>query len=389
MLLGKVNEEEVKMKKSLNIGIVLYPTFGGSGVVATELGMALAEKGHHIHLISYNQPVRLDRFVENVKYHEVNIPAYPLFEYHPYETALTSKIVNVTLNEKLDLLHVHYAIPHASAALMAKHILAEKGISLPLICTLHGTDITLVGKDSSYKPVITYAINHCDVITAVSESLRQDTLRHFDIKKDIRVIYNFIDVSLYQNKPEECMRKYAAPHGEKIIMHVSNFRPVKRIPDIIRAFAIIKKAVPSRLVLIGDGPERQMVEDLVNELGLTDDVLFFGKLKSTESILHCADLFVLASDAESFGVSALEAMASGVPVISSAVGGVPEVQVDGETGFLYPVGQYEALAQKAIHLLTNPILHAACKEAAKKRAQAFDIHTILPLYEDLYYSLMN
>ncbi|MBE2246517.1 MAG: N-acetyl-alpha-D-glucosaminyl L-malate synthase BshA [Candidatus Competibacteraceae bacterium] len=377
------------MNASLNIGIVLYPTFGGSGVVATELGMALAKKGHQVHFISYSQPVRLDRFVQNVFYHEVNIPAYPLFEYHPYETALTSKIVNVALHEKLDLLHVHYAIPHASAAIMAKNILADKGMSLPLVCTLHGTDITLVGKDSSYKPVINYSINHCDIVTAVSDSLKRDTYKHFEVSKAIRVIYNFIDVALYRPSQQDCIRKFAAPNDEKIIMHVSNFRPVKRIPDIIRAFAIIREQVSSRLVLIGDGPDRQTVEDLASELGVADDVLFLGKLKSTENILHCADLFVLASEAESFGVSALEAMASGVPVISSDVGGVPEVQKHGETGFLFPIGDFETLARQSILLLKDPLLHARCSRAAKERAGLFDIHTILPQYENLYYDLLK
>jgi N-acetyl-alpha-D-glucosaminyl L-malate synthase BshA len=364
--------------------MVLYPTFGGSGVVATELGMALARKGHQIHFISYSQPVRLDRFMENVFYHEVNIPSYPLFEYHPYETALTSKIVNVALHEKLDVLHVHYAIPHASVALLAKQILLTKGMHLPIICTLHGTDITLVGKDSSYKPVITYAINQSDAVTAVSESLRQDTLRHFEVTNDIRVIYNFIDTSLYQFNPDDCIKKITSPNGEKVIMHISNFRPVKRIPDVIRAFALIRKDIPSKLVMIGDGPERQPAEDLATELGITQDVIFLGKIKSTENILPCADLFLLPSDAESFGVSALEAMASGVPVISTNVGGVPEVQVHGETGFLSKVGDYADMAKNAIYILQDEERHRQFAKKAKERAEQFDLKKILPVYENLY-----
>lgn len=368
----------------MKIGIVLYPTFGGSGVVATELGMALARKGHQIHFISYSQPVRLDRFMENVFYHEVNIPSYPLFEYNPFETALTSKIVNVSLHEKLDVLHVHYAIPHASVALLAKQILLTKGMQLPIICTLHGTDITLVGKDSSYKPVITYAINQSDAVTAVSESLRQDTLRHFEVTNNIRVIYNFIDTSLYQLNPNECIKKFTSPNGEKVIMHISNFRPVKRILDVIRAFELIKKSIPSKLVMIGDGPERQPAEDLATELGIAMDVIFLGKIKSTENILPCADLFILPSDAESFGVSALEAMASGVPVISTNVGGVPEVQIHGKTGFLSNVGDYTDMAKNAIYILENEERHQLFAKNAKIRAADFDLKKILPAYENLY-----
>ncbi len=368
----------------MKIGMVLYPTFGGSGVVATELGMALARKGHQIHFISYSQPVRLDRFMENVFYHEVNIPSYPLFEYHPYETALTSKIVNVALHEKLDVLHVHYAIPHASVAFLAKQILLTKGIHLPIICTLHGTDITLVGKDSSYKPVITYAINQSDAVTAVSESLRQDTLKHFEVTNDIRVIYNFIDTSRYQFNPDNCIKKITSPNGEKVIMHISNFRPVKRIPDVIRAFALIRKDIPSKLVMIGDGPERQLAEDLAKELNITQDVIFLGKIKSTENILPCADLFILPSDAESFGVSALEAMASGVPVISTNVGGVPEVQLHGETGFLSNVGDYADMAKNAIYILQHEEVHQQFAKQARERARNFDTKIILPMYEKLY-----
>lgn len=368
----------------MKIGIVLYPTFGGSGVVATELGMTLARKGHQIHFISYSQPVRLDRFLENVFYHEVNIPSYPLFEYNPYETALTSKIVNVALHEKLDILHVHYAIPHASVALLAKQILQSKGMHIPIVCTLHGTDITLVGKDSSYKPVITYAINQSDAVTAVSESLKQDTLRHFEVTNEIHVIYNFIDTSLYKFNPENCIKKLTSPNGEKVIMHISNFRPVKRIPDVIRAFELIRKEIPSKLVMIGDGPERQPAEDLAKELDISQDIIFLGKIKSTENILPCADLFILPSDTESFGVSALEAMASGVPVISTNVGGIPEVQIHGKTGFLSNVGDYADMAKNAIYILENEERHQLFAKNAKIRAADFDLKKIIPAYENLY-----
>jgi N-acetyl-alpha-D-glucosaminyl L-malate synthase BshA len=373
----------------MKIGMVLYPTFGGSGVVATELGMELARKGHQIHFISYSQPVRLDRFMENVFYHEVHIPNYPLFEYMPYETALTSMIVNVALHEQLDVLHVHYAIPHASVALLAKQILLTKGMHLPIICTLHGTDITLVGKDSSYKPVITYAINQSDAVTAVSQSLKNDTLKHFEVTNEIQVIYNFLDMKLYAHPQDDCIKRVTSPNGEKVIMHISNFRPVKRIPDIIRAFQIIRKSVASKLVLIGDGPERPVAEDLVKELNMENDVLFFGKIKSTESILPCADLFMLPSDAESFGVSALEAMASGVPVISTNVGGMPEVQQHGVTGFLSNVGDYKDMAANAIRLLTDETLHHQFSEQSKKRAAEFDVLKILPQYEVLYQSVIS
>lgn len=374
--------------KKLKIGIVLYPTFGGSGVLATELGLALAKKGHQIHFISYSQPARLDSYIENVHYHEVSIPAYPLFEFAPYEVALTSKLVNVTLHEGLDIIHAHYAIPHASAAYMAKQILLTHGINVPIVCTLHGTDITLVGRDSSYKPVITFAINHSDAVTAVSQSLKNDTLNHFDIKKNIEVIYNFIDTSRYiVYNPDECIRKKIAPGGEKLIMHMSNFRPVKRIPDLIRAFQIIQKSIPAKLVLIGDGPERQIAEDLVHQLRLNDHVNFIGKIKSAEQVLPCADLFMLPSDAESFGLSSLEAMASGVPVISTNAGGVPEVMIHGETGFLSKVGDYEDMAKNAIYILEDQSRHNLFREKAKERARFFDITNILPQYEKLYYTL--
>jgi L-malate glycosyltransferase len=370
--------------KKLKIGIVLYPTFGGSGVLATELGLALAKKGHQIHFISYNQPARLDNYIENVFYHEVLIPAYPLFEFAPYEVALTSKLVNVTLHEGLDIIHAHYAIPHASAAYMAKQILLTHGINVPIVCTLHGTDITLVGRDSSYKPVITFAINHSDAVTAVSQSLKDDTLNHFDITKEIQVIYNFIDTSKYIYKPDECIKKRIAPDGERLIMHMSNFRPVKRIPDIIKAFDIIRKTIPSKLIMIGDGPERPAAEDLANRLGISEHVNFIGKIQSAEQILPCGDLYFLPSDSESFGLSSLEAMASGVPVISTNAGGVPEVMIQGKTGFMSNVGDYEDMAKNAIYILEDENRFQEFRKNAKEHAFKFDITNILPQYEDLY-----
>lgn len=373
----------------MKIGIVLYPTFGGSGVVATELGIALAKKGHKIHFISYNQPVRMDHFTENVFYHEVHIPTYPLFDFHPYEVALTSKLVNVTLHEKLDILHVHYAIPHASAAYLAKQILLSEGVKIPIICTLHGTDITLVGKDSSYKPVITFAINNSDGVTAVSQSLKDDTLSHFKITNEIHVIHNFIDTTLYRYNPDDCIKKYTSPKGEKIIMHVSNFRKVKRIPDIIKAFAIIHKKIPSKLVMIGDGPERQPAEDLSVQMGISGDVIFLGKIKNTVNVLPCADLFMLPSDSESFGLSALEALASGVPVIGTEAGGMPEVHIHGKTGFLSKIGDYEDMAKNAIYILEDDNRHEIFKQEAIKRSKQFDIGRILPNYENLYRDLIE
>lgn len=374
----------------MNIGIVLYPTFGGSGVVATELGMALAKKGHKIHFISYQQPARLDSFLENVFYHEVNTPSYPLFDFSPYEVALTSKLVDVALHEKLDVIHVHYAIPHASAAYLAQQILKSHHYYVPVICTLHGTDITLVGKDASYKPVITFAINNVDAVTAVSEDLKQDTLKHFDITNQIHVIYNFIDNNLYQTQPtDDCLRRATAPQGEKIIMHVSNFREVKRIPDAVRAFHLIREKIPAKLVLVGDGPERPVVQDLVKELQLTEHVSFLGKIKSTEKILPCADLFLLPSATESFGVSALEALACGVPVVATNAGGTKEVQKDGVTGFLCNVGDYKTMAEKSIYILENEERLQTFKKQAKIQALNFDLQALLPQYEDLYETVIR
>ena len=369
----------------MKIGIVCYPTFGGSGVVATELGKALALKGHQIHFITYSQPVRLDLFSENIFYHEVSVSDYPLFEYQPYELELSSKLVNVVKYEKLDLLHVHYAIPHASAAYMAKQILASQGIHIPFITTLHGTDITLVGKDASFEPVITFAINQSDAVTAVSESLKQDTYKFFNTKKEINVIPNFICVDDY-NKIDLtiCNRKMYAPYGEKLLIHVSNFRKVKRVDDVLRVFDKVRKKIPSKLILVGDGPERNNIEKLCRELDTCGDIRSLGKIKNPEQVLCIADLFLLTSETESFGLSALEAMAAKVPVISTNTGGIPEVNVHGYSGYLSNVGDVDDMSKNAIHILEDEKRHAQFKANAYEQAKKFDIKKILPLYEKLY-----
>jgi L-malate glycosyltransferase len=376
----------------MNIGIVGYPTFGGSGVVATELGKALAKKGHNIHFITYNQPARLEELTPHIFYHEVSPADYPLFDYLPYEAALSSKIVDVARFEKLDVLHVHYAIPHASAAYMAKEILKTHGIHLPFITTLHGTDITLVGRDPSYEPVITFAINQSDVVTSVSESLKQDTYTHFKISREIKVVPNFVCTDLYREAREklspEVVKQYA-PNGEKILMHISNFRPVKRVEDVVRVFDRVRKKIPAKLLLVGDGPERQKIENLCRELGTCNDIFFIGKIKSTEQALAMADLFLLTSASESFGLSALEAMASGVPVISTNTGGSPEVNVHGKTGFMANVGDVDAMANYAIQILENENSLQQFRKGAIEQSMNFDIRKILPLYEELYRSLIK
>lgn len=368
----------------MRIGIVCYPTFGGSGVVATELGKALADKGHRVHFITYSQPVRLDYFSENISYHEVTIAKYPLFDYVPYETALTSKLVDVARFEGLDVLHVHYAIPHASVAYMAKQILAAQGIILPVVTTLHGTDITLVGKDSSYEPVVTFAINHSDGVTAVSDSLRQDTFNNFKITKHIEVIPNFIDLQRFSKKTKDHFRKAIAPNGERLIMHTSNFRKVKRVQDVVQVFSRIRKEIPAKLLLIGDGPERHNIEQLCRDLNLCDDIRFLGKQELVEEILSIADLFIMPSETESFGLAALEAMACQVPVISSNAGGMPELNVQGVTGFMSEVGDVEDMAANAIRMLKDDQILKTFKQHALKRAADFDIHRILPMYEQMY-----
>lgn len=373
----------------MKIGIVCYPTFGGSGVIATELGKALAEKGHQIHFITYSQPVRLDFFSENISYHEVEISKYPLFEYAPYETALTSKLVDVVKYEKLDLLHVHYAIPHASVAYFAKQILAEQGIHIPVVTTLHGTDITLVGRDASYEPVVTFAINHSDGITTVSDSLRKDTYHNFKITKDIEVIPNFIDLKRFSKKAKDHFKKAIASSGEKLVVHTSNFRKVKRVQDVVYTFERIARQLPSKLLLIGDGPERTTIEKLCRELAVCEQIRFLGKQDAIEEILSVSDLFIMPSESESFGLAALEAMACQVPVISTNTGGMPELNVHGVTGFMSNVGDVDDMAKNAVYILSNNHRLAEFKSNALKRAMEFDINVIMPLYENYYRKILE
>jgi L-malate glycosyltransferase len=368
----------------MKIGIVCYPTFGGSGVLATELGKALAQKGHMVHFITYQQPVRLNGFIPNIFYHEVQVPTYPLFDYPPYETALASTMVDVIKNNDLDLLHVHYAIPHASAAYMAKQILKKEGKNIPVITTLHGTDITLVGRDKTYAPVVTFSINESDAITAVSQNLRDETFKHFKIEKEIEVIVNFVDVSRFNRKPIDAFKKVIAPNGERIFMHASNFRKIKRVQDVVQIFAEVNKQIPSKLLFVGDGPERSTAEDLARELGVCDEVRFLGKQEQMEDILAIADLFLLTSEYESFGLAALEAMAAGVPVISTNAGGLGEINIPGETGFLRDVGDIASMSQQAITILKDDATLQKFKEKAAAHAKKYDIANIIPLYERLY-----
>ncbi len=368
----------------MKIGIVCYPTFGGSGVVATELGKELADKGHLVHFITYNQPVRLGSFRKNVFYHEVNVSEYPLFDYPPYELVLASKMVEVVKHEQLDLLHVHYAIPHASAAYMAKKILAEEDIHVPVVTTLHGTDITLLGKDASFEPVISFAINKSDKVTAVSSSLKNDTYKLFGVNKDIEVIPNFIRIDQANYVPNEELRQNYAPNGEKIIAHISNFRPVKRIPDIIEVFNLVKKEVKAKLVLVGDGPDRSKVSQMCREYGICDDVLLVGKLKNPTEVLSISDLFMLPSEQESFGLAALEAMAAGVPVVSSNTGGIPELNRHGVSGMMSNLGDIEEMAKHCVYLLDSEKRLEKFKKQALKRAKEFDISKVLARYEKIY-----
>lgn len=367
----------------MKIGIVCYPTFGGSGVVATELGIGLARLGHEIHFITYRQPTRLDFFSENLYYHEVDIKSYPLFEHAPYELALASKMVSVVKYEKLDLLHVHYAIPHASAAFMAKQILKTQGIEIPVVTTLHGTDITLVGKDPSYEPVVTFSINNSDGVTAVSEDLRKETLEHFAINREIKVIPNFIDLKRFKKQRKDHFKLAICPQGEKLLVHTSNFRKVKRVQDVIRVFFELRKEIPAKLLLVGDGPERDSMERLCRELGTCDDIRFLGKLEAVEEVLSVADLFLMPSEKESFGLAALEAMACEVPVISSNAGGIPELNIHEQTGFVCEVGDIEDMTAKAKFIL-DPKELPRFKANALARAKEFDITKILPHYEEFY-----
>ncbi len=370
----------------MNIGIVCYPTFGGSGVVATELGKALALEGHNVHFITYSQPVRLSVFSGNIFYHEVTVSDYPLFDYPPYELALANKIVEVAKYSKLDLLHVHYAIPHASAAYMAKQMLAAEGISLPFITTLHGTDITLVGKDASFETAISFAINESDAVTAVSESLKQDTYFYFRsvAKKEIHVIPNFIQLDQYDFEQAKKDRHLYASEKQKILVHVSNFRKVKRVEDVLRMFDIVRKKIPSRLILVGDGPERSNIDRLCRELDTCAEILSLGKLVDPNGILAVADLFILPSETESFGLAALEAMAARVPVISTNTGGLPEINKQGFSGMLSNVGDVEDMAKNAIHILGDEKVLEQFKENAHKQAEKYDIKNILPIYVALY-----
>jgi len=373
----------------MKIGIVCYPTFGGSGVVATELGLGLADNGHDVHFITYKRPVRLTAFHANVYFHEVTSMEYPLFEYTPYETSLASKLVDVVRFEKLDILHVHYAIPHAAVAYMAKQILKSQGINIPIITTLHGTDITLVGTDSSFAPVVEFSINESDGVTAVSEHLRQETMNTFKLKKDIKVIHNFIDFSRFRKTNKDHFRKAIAPDGEKILVHISNFRKVKRVEDVIHIFERVSKRTKSKLLLIGDGPERKYMEELCRSLHLCEEIRFLGKQEAVEELLAIADLFVLPSENESFGLAALEAMACEVPVISSNAGGIPEVNIDGVTGYMCEVGDVDGMAARCIELLEDEESLAVFRKNAFKQAKRFDIHEILPSYENYYLEVIK
>lgn len=368
---------------NMKIGIVCYPTFGGSGVVATELGKGLAKLGHEIHFITYRQPSRLDFFSENLFYHEVDIKSYPLFEHAPYELALASKMVSVVKYEKLDLLHVHYAIPHASAAYMAKQILKTQGIHIPVVTTLHGTDITLVGKDPSYEPVVTFSINQSDGVTSVSEDLKRETYAHFEVTRDIEVIPNFIDLDRFKRQKKEHFKRAICPDGEKLLVHTSNFRKVKRVEDVIKIFFEVRKVIPAKLLLVGDGPERDRMERLSRELGTCDDTRFLGKLDAVEEVLSVADLFLMPSEKESFGLAALEAMACEVPILTSNAGGIPELNVDGVTGFACEIGDIQDMKEKALYILDEKNL-SAFKANALARAKEFDISEILPKYVAYY-----
>ncbi|PTX43058.1 N-acetyl-alpha-D-glucosaminyl L-malate synthase BshA [Christiangramia gaetbulicola] len=369
----------------MKIAIVCYPTFGGSGVVATELGLALSRRGHEIHFVTYKQPVRLETISSNIRFHEVNVPEYPLFHYQPYELALSSKLVNVVKNYGIELLHVHYAIPHAYAGYMAKKMLEEEGISIPMVTTLHGTDITLVGNHPFYKPAVTFSINNSDFVTSVSESLKEDTLKFFDIKKEIEVIPNFIDVSKFKQQIfTDCQRELMAHDDEKIITHVSNFRKVKRVEDVVKIFYEVQKNMKARLMMVGEGPERETAEQLVRELGIRERVLFLGQSNEIDKILCFSDLFLLPSETESFGLAALEAMVHSVPVISSNTGGLPEVNIGGFSGYLHDVGDVKGMAESAISILSDNDTLRRFKKQAGEAAEKFDINNIVPRYEELY-----
>ncbi|GLB51782.1 N-acetyl-alpha-D-glucosaminyl L-malate synthase BshA [Neptunitalea chrysea] len=368
----------------MKIGIVCYPTFGGSGVVATELGMALSKRGHEVHFITYKQPVRLALLGSKIHFHEVHVPKYPLFHYQPYELALSSKLVDMVKLHQIEILHVHYAIPHAYAGYMAKKMLQEEGIMIPMVTTLHGTDITLVGNHPFYKPAVTFSINKSDIVTSVSQSLKEDTLRLFDIKTDIHVIPNFIDVHEAPKTYTDCQRSMMANEGERIVTHISNFRKVKRIPDVINVFYKIQQKIPAKLMMVGEGPEKQQAEYLCEELGIEDKVMFLGKSNEIDRVLSFSDLFLLPSETESFGLAALEAMVNRTPVVSSNTGGIPEVNKHGVSGFLSDVGDVDEMVENAIKILEEDDVLERFKKGARKEAEKFDINHILPLYEAIY-----
>lgn len=373
----------------MKIGIVCYPTFGGSGIVATELGKALADKGHEVHFVAYRQPVRLNEQVNNIVFHEVPVANYPLFEYPPYELSLACKLLDVVKYEKLDLLHVHYAIPHAYVAYLTKQMLAEEDIHIPVVTTLHGTDITLVGKSPALAPAVSFSINHSDVVTAVSKSLKEETLASFSIRKNIKVIPNFIDFNLHDSVFDKELYAHYAPNEEKILIHISNFRPVKRVNDVIRIFAKVRAVMPVKLLMVGDGPEREVAEYLCRDLGYCDDVKFLGKTKDVSRLLAISDLFILPSEKESFGLVALEAMSAGTPVVSSNTGGLVEVNIDGETGYTSPVGDVDKMGEDAISLLKDEIVYRKFSARAYEVAKGYDIGKVLPMYEAAYQEALN
>ncbi len=375
----------------MKIGIVCYPTFGGSGIVATEIGKYLAKLGNEIHFISYKRPARLDFFSPNIQYHQVNIDEYPLFKYQPYETALCSKIIDVTIQHKLNLIHAHYAIPHAYATYMAIQILKQKDIYIPFVTTLHGTDITLVGKNPSYKNVVTFSIEQSNIVTCVSESLKKDTYQYFDIKKKIKVVPNFIDLEKYKylNSNHQCRRKVFAQDNEKLIIHISNFREVKRTQDVLKVFHLIQKKIKSKLLLIGEGPQKEKLATLAKELGIYHLIYFIGNTSQIESPLYHSDLFLMCSKKESFGLAALEAMAAKTPVISTNIGGIPEINKHGITGYLSPIGAVKDMANNAINLLKDENILKTFKQNAFEHSKKFDIKNVLPLYENIYQSILN
>ncbi|EKY09123.1 N-acetyl-alpha-D-glucosaminyl L-malate synthase BshA [Capnocytophaga sp. oral taxon 332 str. F0381] len=372
----------------MNIAIVCYPTFGGSGVVATELGLALARKGHQVHFITYSYPVRLDFLEVNIHFHEVHVEEYPLFHYQPYELALSTKMVYVVKTYNIDILHVHYAIPHAYAGYMAKQMLKREGIELPMITTLHGTDITLVGSHPNYKEAVTFSINESDGVTAVSESLKRDTLRLFNIDREIDVIPNFISLKKH-TEPKECKRSVMAHPDERIITHISNFRKVKRVEDVVRVFTKIQEKIPAKLIMVGDGPDREIADQLCKNLGIKKRVLFLGNTSDIEQILCFSDLFLLPSMSESFGLSALEAMVAGVPVVSSNAGGIPEVNEEGVSGFLCEVGDIDTMAARALYILEDEARLKEFKKGALEVAKRFDEEKIVPMYEALYFDVIH